>query len=231
MSTTLKTILATAALGVALTAPAMAQVKGPVNYFTAQNVVAILKEMGAGDATARKHNTQSGKPLESVIFTVENMKHVAVLSACNDPKGCLGLELVTIWTDAGKTVNRVHMNNFNAAYPFGKAFVGPENTIIFQRYAISDGGVSVQNVKSNIGNFVVGTRVFQEYMSKAGSGQQASLKADEANVHMVAAPISEETSAAIKMYVGESQGVNTMSLPVEPAAPAVAPSAPLKPAK
>jgi hypothetical protein len=118
------------------------------------------------------------------------------------------------------------LNKFNSEYGFGKGYVGPNNTLIMERYAISDGGVTMENLKANIGNFVGVSRTFQAYMQKGG-GSEASLPADATYQH-ASAPSAPADSAAIVMTLGTSQGVNSITLPVEAAEP---PPAVLKPAK
>lgn len=190
----------------------LAQSKTIFTHFTPAHVAKALADLGVQGATTRTQQTNAGKSFDVVSFEVAGTKHIGILTACTSAKGCLGLELLTIWAEAGKNANRISLNSFNAAFSFGKAFIGPSDTLVFTRYAISDGGVTSDNLKANIANFVGGARAFEQYMTKAGKGTEANISpADGATVHVVSA-LSQEAQAVV-MSAGQSQGLNAMTLP------------------
>ena len=225
---TLSRILATLAVSSALAGSAFAQVKGNITHFTPSIVLKALTDLGVADGATRKQQMGGGQSVDVVYFSNGGLKHVGVLTACNT-KGCLGLQLMTIWGDnAGKSVSRTALNQYNAEYVFGKGYIGSNNTLVFARYTIADGGVSMDNLKSNIGNFANGSAVFMQQMAKGSSGTEASLKpADEAVVHSVAQTFAPDIQAVL-MEAGQGASMNTLAIQSTPV-----PDAPLliKPAQ
>lgn len=212
-----KVILTAAAmLGFASFAGAQAQSKGLIQYFTQGNVAKTLTELGMTDVSARKQQVGEGQSVDVVSFSNAGVKHVGIYTACSKP-GCLGIELLTIWGDnAGKSASRTALNSYNATYGFGKGFVGPSGTLVFSRYAISDGGITVENLKANIGNFIAGSRNFQQYMAKSASGGEASLAPGDAVMQHVAARAATPEADGVLVSLGSSAGLNTLSLQSSP---------------
>lgn len=209
-------VLAVVAASTALSGAAFAQSKGNISFFSPANVAKALTELGVKDASARKQPIGEGKTVDVVSFSNAGVKHIAILGACS-AKGCLGLELLTIWGDnAAKSVSRVALNSYNASYGFGKGFVGPSSSLVYSRYAISDGGVSVDNLKANIQNFVSGSQNFQRYMAKSATSGEASLTPSAGDmIHAVARAATPEADA-VMMELGASQGLNTLNLQSAP---------------
>lgn len=209
-------ILAAFALAASTAAPVAAQAKSAnITHFTPANVMKALTELGVKDASTRKQTMTGGQQVDVVSFTNGGLKHVGILAVCS-AKGCLGLQLMTVWgQEAGKTISRTAINNYNANYTFGKGFVGPGNALVYSRYAISDGGVSIDNLKSNIANFANGSQNFLQIVSKAAAGTEANFNAGEAESHSVARMIPPEAEAVI-MELGSSQGLNSLSLQSTP---------------
>lgn len=183
-----------AALAVAsLGAPAFAQT-ATVATFTTQNVIEALNAAGIPGGVAKKNQNSDGTVSDYVAFSYGGLKHVASLEVCNTQAGpgCLGLNLLTIWSDAGSVVDPKRINDFNAALPFGKGFT-IDSALIFQRYAISDGGVSKKYIQSNITNFIGSGQRFQEFVG--GSPNTVSATGDEAKLSK--ATLTPEEEAAI----------------------------------
>jgi hypothetical protein len=205
-----------------LVGPASAQTKTPapgqalVTHFTPSLLIKTLTALGATDAAQRQEKAKDGRTVDIVSFTVGGTKHVGVLSACADAKGCLAVELLTVWAGAGKTANRTALNAYNSTHGFGKGFLGPNGTLVYQRYAISDGGVTMDNLRANIGNFVNGSQSFEGYMSKQAAGTSAGVAPAEGGVHLTAGDLAPTTETVI-LSLGASQGLNALKIPVEQA--------------
>jgi hypothetical protein len=216
------------AMSTSLSAGAFAQAKGMITHFTPSNLTQALKELGVTDASARKQPVNNGQTVDVVSFSNAGLKHIAILSVCSKP-GCLGVELLTIWgDDAGKTASRSALNTYNASYGYGKGFIGPSGTLVYSRYTISDGGISSQNLKANIGNFVTGSANFQQYMAKSARGGEASLTpgGDAVMSHAAARAATPEADSVL-MEMGTSQGLNLLTIQSAP----VPDDAPSKPAQ
>jgi hypothetical protein len=184
-----------AALLAGAAAPAHAQQS--IASFTTANVIEALAAVGVTDGQAKKGSSPNGTPFDYVGFSTGGVRHVAILEVCNTgTPGCLGLNLLTIWNDAGAVVDRNKINDFNATYSFGKGFVAG-NSLIFQRYAISDGGVSKANVQSNIGNFVVLGQAFAGAVG--GSGSAGTISAKPGDAALVRTSLSSEAEAIVEM--------------------------------
>lgn len=173
--------------------PAGAQ-QQPIMAFTTANVVDALSALGVTNAKAQRSAGQGGAPIDYVGFSVGEVRHIAVLEVCNaGAAGCLGLSLLTIWSDAGSVVDRNRLNEFNATYSFGKGFVAGDS-LIFQRYAISDGGVSKRYIQSNITNFIGSGQRFQEFVG--GSPTTVSASPGDAKLAKAALTPAEEAAIA-----------------------------------
>jgi hypothetical protein len=204
------------ALTSAVAASAAAQAKPQyISHFTPAIVVKALTELGVKDASASKQAVGGGQSVDVVRFSNGGLKHVALLAGCS-AKGCLGLQFLTMWGDeAAKSISRTALNSYNANYPFAKAFTGPNNTLAITRYTISDGGVSVDNLKSNIANFANASQNFIQIMAKSVGGTEASLKGDAALVHAGATVLPPEVEGII-IELGASQGLNALSIQASP---------------
>lgn len=216
----IKRVLAAFSLSAILAGTAFAQAKGksPVlmSHFTPNGLVKALTELGATDATVRKTPMGGGQNVDVVYFSNGTLKHVGILTACN-PKGCLGLQLMTIWGDnAGKNASRIALNKYNSDFGFGKGFIGSSNTLVYSRYTIADGGISVDNLKANVSNFAAGSIAFMQYMAKSGSTIDASVKPDDAgSIHAVAHNLAPEAEAVL-MEIGQGTGLNALTIQSSP---------------
>lgn len=189
-----------AALVFGVAAPAFAQ-QQPIMAFTTANVIEALTTLGVTDGQAKRQTGPNGAPFDYVAFSTGSVRHIAALEVCNTgAAGCLGLNLMTIWADAGAVVDRNKVNDFNGAYSFGKGIVAG-NALIFQRYTISDGGVSKANVQSNIANFVQLGQIFANYVG--GSGGTGTISAKPGDAALARASLSPEAEAIVEM-MGDS---------------------------
>ena len=180
-------LLAAAALAAAGLAAAPASAQTTITTFTTANVITALRQLGNQDASAQKNTMSDGTSKDYVRFTNGGITHIAVLEVCNP--GCLGLNLMTIWSDAGAVVDPKKINDFNGMVNFGKA-VTADTALVLQRYTISDGGVSMENVKSNIANFVAMTGPFMQFVG-GSSTSTISAKPGEAGVTTAVAGADE----------------------------------------
>lgn len=200
-----------AAAAMTIAAPASAQQL--VNAFTTGNVIEALTALGVTDAQAKRQTGPDGKLFEYVGFSTGGIRHIAALEVCQTgAPGCLGLNLMTIWSDAGAVVDRNRVNDFNASYSFGKGIVAG-NALIFQRYTISDGGVSKANVQSNISNFVGLGQAFANYVGGSGGAGTVSVTPGEGSLSR--ASLSPEAGALVEMMGTENPNKwNAQRVPV-----------------
>lgn len=194
-----------AALAAAMTlAHGSAQAQTPmVAAFSTANVVEALTAVGVTDAQPISQPAQNGQTVEAVRFSTNGIRHVAILEVCNSSgaQGCLGLNLLTIWGAAGAIVDRNRVNDFNAQYAFGKGIIAGD-ALVFQRYAISDGGISKANVRSNITNFAALGQSFANYVG--GSAGAGTISATAGEAALLRAGLSPESAAVIKALGAEA---------------------------
>jgi hypothetical protein len=154
------TSLAGLLLCLAIAIPASAQ--STWNAFDAKRLQALLLTMGATSATVEKAD-RGGTPIDVVYFTSGNTRYVAVPIVCK-ASGCLGLSMVVLWKNELKATAEV-ANAFNNRSDFGRGFVTEDGGHIgYGRYAIADGGVSEENVKSNLVNFTGNAAEFVKFV-------------------------------------------------------------------
>ncbi len=162
-----------------------------IKKFTVDKVKAILTSAGAQDVTSK---TTSG--LDVVSFSSGELKHVGVLTVCSkDGSGCLGLQLLTGW-DSGGSVPYQTLNSFNYQVPFGSAFIDPDKTLVYNRYIICDGGVSDENVRINIANFVVGSKKLLQFM--LDSQKVASVTPNSSQTALLSFSPTPDISSAVR---------------------------------
>ncbi|MEQ1752629.1 MAG: YbjN domain-containing protein [Micropepsaceae bacterium] len=175
----------TAALAIALTTslcvPVCAQQltneKSTIDYFTADNVSGLLKELGAQQVQVQSSDT--GK---SVTFQDGAIPYNAILTVCNKTTGanCEATILVVIFE--GSTSYPVDaFNNFNKEQSFVTAVKLEENKYAISRMLLSSGGVTKKNVAVNIASFASAPAKVMQYLSSqlvAGyqDGQGANLQ-------------------------------------------------------
>lgn len=121
-----------------------------ITHFTPELISDIVKELGATDVTIQT----GGSGTKYVQHKVEGYTFLFSLLACKPGEpGCLGLGLVKAFSpDEGTTFDLATVNSFNSKYAFAQAHVFEKN-IYLTRYTISDGGISRDNIRSNIQTF------------------------------------------------------------------------------
>jgi len=194
-------------LAAGLCAPTFAQAANePIKYFTAENVQAALTGLGAASVTSEKDKTGS----LVVRFSVREAPFLAVLTGCKGQPGCLGLLLVIpVGLPDGKFSHQA-VNGFNEVLPFGKAVRGDDGAVVFlSRYLISDGGISEENLRANIGVFTAMPDSFAKYLSAqltASLSEPAPHAVPIAHLEASGAPHSE-IEQRIEMLVKEPRYV------------------------
>lgn len=203
-----------AAVAIALTAtfaaPAFAQQltneKSSIDYFTTDNVSALLKELGAQQVQVQSNNT--GK---SVTFQDGAIPYNAILTVCNKTTGanCEAAILVVIFE--GSTNYPIDaFNNFNKEQSFVTAVKLEENRYAISRMVLSSGGVTKKNVAVNIASFASAPAKVVQYLSSqlvAGyqDGQGANLQRVSYNpAPLRAVPATAKDVAQILKAVDQS---------------------------
>lgn len=137
------------ALAVGVSAlPARAQM---LSEFKAEDVGRAFQQAGLSEISYGKRGTN-----DTVIGRDRSgLTLVAVLMACAERVRCLGLEMQYVFSlPPGKTATLNSLNDFNRKYNFAKAHVSRDGMVRLTRYLISDYGISVGNLISNVRNFI-----------------------------------------------------------------------------
>ena len=151
-----------------------------IQYFTAENVSALLTKWGAAKVTQGKMKSGETK----IEFDVQGVTHTAILLACPQGKpGCLGLYLgVPVAIKDGKAPAEA-INGFNDALPFGKAVrVDDGSVVVLFRYVISDGGISEENLNVNVAVFTQTPEILAKYLSSVNIVASLPTKAPTAQL-------------------------------------------------
>ncbi|GAA0644842.1 YbjN domain-containing protein [Brevundimonas lenta] len=128
------------------------------------DLASLLNDMGF--ATVKK--AQGGR---FDIETTDGFKYSVELMICDledQPPGCLGVSIFATWgVNAGdETKLRGAIDNFNNEYRIGKALM-LENSIYAERYVTTDGGVTLQHIREEIGEFEAAMFQFNEMMNQS----------------------------------------------------------------
>lgn len=106
-----------------------------------------------------------------VITTTSGFRFRAMLMTCDvegHPEGCLGLMLRAAWsmelTDEPKI--RPVVQDFNSRFRIGKALI-EENSVYLERYAITDGGVTLDHIGEELDEFLGSAEALQSNMFEA----------------------------------------------------------------
>lgn len=152
-----------AALGLASSVQAQEFSPTPIKYFTAEGLSAVLGKLGAQHVTSAKD--QDGDTV--VRFQSGEVKYSAIIVACKNQPGCLGLLLgVPVSVESG-TFSHDVVNGFNDALPFAKAVrTADGKAVVLFRYIISDGGILEANLATNIAVFSALPGAFAKYLSR-----------------------------------------------------------------
>lgn len=143
-----------------------------IEYFNVDNISEELRSLNATEI--RSEQTASGILL--LRYKIDGTEFFAAFLACSTTQpGCLGLLLgVGFRMEEGVKVSYELVNEYNARQPFSKAVrVDTGEVVALTRYAISDGGISPANLRSNISNFAQTVDVFRRF--EVGRRQIASL--------------------------------------------------------
>lgn len=166
----LATCLLGASLAIGVTGAASAA-EATWSSFDTKRLTALLKTMGAQSIEV-KRATEGKVTVEAVLFNSGDTRYMAMPTVCR-ANGCLGLSLTVYWTNELKLTADI-VNAFNEVNEFGRAFITDDGkTVGFGRYAIADGGVSEENVASNISNFVANAGQFMKF---ANEGQVIAMR-------------------------------------------------------
>ena len=203
-------------LCLAVTMPATAQ--SAWNAFDAKRLQALLQTMGATSVSVEKA-TRNGSPVDVVYFSSGNTRYVALPSVCK-ASGCLGLSLFVLWKNEFKSTPEV-ANAFNNRSDFGRGFVTEDGGHIgYGRYAIADGGVSEENVKSNLVNFTGNAAEFVKFVrSKQIVAMQPASPLAPTLMSAPVGPVAAPAFAKIAEAGDIPLAVNNLSEPVVPLAP------------
>lgn len=191
-------LLAAAALAAAGLAAAPASAQTTIKTFTAANVTSALQQLGIQDATSKQATLADGSVTQFIYFSNGGIKHLATLEVCKP--GCLGLLLMTVFTGAGSVVDPRKINEFNRSSLFGKA-VTTDSALVLQRYVISDGGISMENVESNIANFVAMTGPFMQFV---GGASTSTVSARPGEAGLMTAVTDADEAAKIEALSGSA---------------------------
>jgi hypothetical protein len=105
------------------------------------------------------------------IETRDGFKFSVELTVCDvedEPPGCLGVNLYATWgmEPGDETKLRAAVDRFNNEYRIGKALL-LEDSVYAERYVITDGGVTLDHIRDEIGEFESAMGAFAELMAEA----------------------------------------------------------------
>jgi hypothetical protein len=166
-----------AAIGLMLTAmagPALAQSAGSIpprtgtapiqRSINASEVERLLRAQGYA-AVDKISDT------EFVVLTEDELKFSVGLTACDvqgQPPGCLGLSILASWGmepgDRAKLVPVVE--TINSQYRIAKVMM-IDQAIFMERYVITDGGVTLDHIAEELGQFEISAGLLLDAMIKA----------------------------------------------------------------
>lgn len=105
------------------------------------------------------------------VTTTSGFQFSALLMTCNiegEPSGCLGLMLRARWTiEPGDEVKIIPVvQDFNNRFRIGKALF-EEDSVYLERYAITDGGVTLDHIGEEVDEFLGSADALQSNMFDA----------------------------------------------------------------
>jgi len=161
-------VIAVAALAAAFAQPVAAQTQSrkttTVVYsaLTPADLDAMLAEAGYTDVTRVSDKQVNVVAPDGFHFTLTQ----AVCDAPDQPQGCLGLSIQATWTIKTSDVTplRPALNQFNIDYAMGKALVF-DDFVMLDRYAITDGGVTLMHLRQEITEFLSLSQILEEAMA------------------------------------------------------------------
>jgi hypothetical protein len=161
-------IAAVAALAAAFATPSAAQTpprKTTTTVYhalTASDLDAMLAEAGYTNVERVSDKQVNVIAPDGFRFTLTQ----AVCDAEGQPEGCLGLSIQATWTIKASDVAplRPAIDAFNVDYAMGKAIIMADY-VLLDRYAITDGGVTLMHLRQEIGEFLNMTEVLERSMA------------------------------------------------------------------
>jgi len=129
---------------------------------TAADLDALLAEAGYTDVTRVSDKQVNVVAPDGFNFTLTQ----AVCDAPDQPEGCLGLSIQATWTIKARdrAVLTPALNQFNIDYAMGKALLF-DDFVMLDRYAITDGGVTLMHIRQEIGEFLSMSQLLEEAMA------------------------------------------------------------------
>lgn len=122
-----------------------------LSEFKAEDVGRAFSQAGLTDVSYGRR----GSNVTVVGRDRSGLTLVAVLMACSDNVRCLGLEMQYVFSlPPGKTATLNSVNDFNRKYNFAKAHISRDGMVRLTRYMISDYGITIGNLISNVRNFI-----------------------------------------------------------------------------
>ncbi len=148
---------ASAAVAIAATAIAGPATAADVTSFTQENVKAVVTEAGGTNITQ--------EVIEGIPFTQFELGGIPFtysIHLCDKKSGaCIGLMMATAFqSEAGLST----LNSFNKTIPFATVVQIDAIKIGFGRFMTSAGGVSLDNVKMNMGLHMIAPQLFAEHL-------------------------------------------------------------------
>ncbi|MBP6013230.1 MAG: YbjN domain-containing protein [Alphaproteobacteria bacterium] len=144
----------------------VASAAGMVTSFTVEKLSSLLTAWGAGNVTAAK--TPDGQR-DLVRFDSGGTTYTALLSACpKEQAGCVGLYVGVGIQGSSGAITLQTVNDFNSVLPFGKAVRTQDGTAaILFRYIVADGGITEENLRTNIGVLTQMPEAFNKHLASA----------------------------------------------------------------
>lgn len=130
-----------------------------INLLTAPDVAAIVAEAGGTDVQVGE---QGG--ITFINFRIGNQPYSYSLRLCdkNDRTKCAGL-LMAMGFQLEASHNLELFNNFNTAVPFLTAVKLNNELMAFGRFTVTLGGVTRENIKSNMAFLALAPQLFVEF--------------------------------------------------------------------
>lgn len=135
-----------------------------LDYFTTGALKATLAELDASTSD------REGVPNISVEFD-NGLKADALLMACDDQDtatNCLGTSILATFARPENVTGAqiaAAINEYNFRQNFGRAYESPQGEISLRMYIIADGGITMDNYRSQIGLFAVSAERFAGYLN------------------------------------------------------------------
>ncbi len=145
------------------TNPASAADDTVIDYFTADNVVAVMKDLGAANV-----ETETDKKFTFVYGQINGYNLSLGIDQCEDRPGCMGLFVAAVFAADNKQFAAQTLVDFTGKFPPTPAIqLSGGNKVALVRAIISLGGIRTGNLKYNIGLLVVTLPLFAEHLNNA----------------------------------------------------------------